>query len=220
MTSLEDIQSGFSELPTPVKNGTELLDFLREHFQPAGSELMELSGQNMTIAPTFLEAVGDKVISDFVENVMLKWNNLTRQFNTSSICDTCQSSFIPPRRPFVVAGGRFREIYYWDSYWIIQGLLRTAGSFTQIAKNQILNFLDFVEQFGFVPNGGRKYYLNRSQPPLLAQMVREYVDYTGDSSILERAVPLLMREHQFFMRNRSVRVRTITDPTEIVTLNQ
>ena len=95
---------------------------------------------------------------------------------------------------------------YWDSYWIIEGLLRTEGSFTGIAKNIIENFLDFVEQFGFVPNGARVYYLNRSQPPLLSQMVKVYLKYTNDTEILDRALPLLVREHEFWMTNRTVDV--------------
>ena len=57
-----------------------------------------------------------------------------------------------------------------------------------------------------MPNGARIYYLNRSQPPVLAQMVRVYVDYTNDTSILERAVPLLIKEHAFWMQNRTVEV--------------
>lgn len=180
------------------------MDFLSTHFSPAGAELMPLLGVNLTTNATFLESMNNDINKEFVEVVILKWENLTRVWNESSVCDECQSSFIPIKRPFVVAGGRFREAYYWDSYWILQGLLRTGGSFTQISRNQIENFLDNVENFGFVPNGGRKYYLNRSQPPLLTQMVRIYIEYTGDSSILDRALPLLMTEHTFFEQNRSV----------------
>ena len=70
----------------------------------------------------------------------------------------------------------------------------------------IENFLDVVEQIGFIPNGGRIYYLNRSQPPLLSQMVRNYIEHTNDTSILERAVPLLFKEHDFWVKNRSIEV--------------
>ncbi len=105
-----------------------------------------------------------------------------------------------------MAGGRFREPYYWDSFWIVEGLLRTGGHFIEISKNTIENFLDFVDTIGFVPNGARKYYLNRSQPPLLSQMVRVYIEHTGDTSILDRAIPLLIKEHEFFTTNRSVSV--------------
>ena len=63
-----------------------------------------------------------------------------------------------------------------------------------------------VEQFGFVPNGARQYYLNRSQPPVLTQMVRAYVEYTNDTSILERVLPTLEKEHNFWMTNRTIEV--------------
>ncbi|KAJ8110251.1 hypothetical protein ONZ43_g5922 [Nemania bipapillata] len=77
-----------------------------------------------------------------------------------------------------------------------------------LTRNNIIeNFLDFVEQFGFVPNGARIYYLNRSQPPLLTQMVKTYVEYTNDTSILDRALPLLVKEHSFWMTNRTVQVK-------------
>lgn len=99
-----------------------------------------------------------------------------------------------------------REPYYWDSYWIVEGLLRTGGSFVGISKNIIENFLDLVEEIGFVPNGARIYYKNRSQPPLLSLMVKTYVDYTNDTDILERALPLLVKEHDFWMTNRTVDV--------------
>lgn len=105
-----------------------------------------------------------------------------------------------------MAGGRFREPYYWDSYWIIEGLLRTRGSFTELSRNIIENFLDLIEQVGFVPNAARIYYLNRSQPPVLSLMVQAYIDHTNDTTILDRALPLLVQEHNFFMTNRSVEV--------------
>ena len=87
-----------------------------------------------------------------------------------------------------------------------------------MAKNIIENFLDLIDTIGFVPNGSRQYYLNRSQPPLLAQMVRVYIEQTNDTSILDRAMPLLIKEHQFFMTNRTV---DVTAPSGVTyTLNQ
>lgn len=63
----------------------------------------------------------------------------------------------------------FAEFYYWDSYWVIKGLLLTGMKET--VKGMIENFLSMVETFDFIPNGGRVYYLMRSQPPLLIPMV-------------------------------------------------
>jgi alpha,alpha-trehalase len=66
---------------------------------------------------------------------------------------------------FIIPGGRFREFYYWDAYWIIKGLI--VSGMTDSVRLMIENFLDLVERFGFVPNGGRIYYSKRSQPPFL-----------------------------------------------------
>lgn len=135
------------------------------------------------------------------------WPDLTRTYNASTNnCTDCPSSFIPLNHTFVIAGGRFRELYYWDSYFVIQGLLLTGGSFIQVAKDMIENFLDLVDLLGFVPNGSRIYYQNRSQPPLLTLMVKSYVNHTNDTDILERALPLLVKEHEFWMTNRTVDV--------------
>lgn len=203
---MEEIQKDFRRLERPIRNGTKLVKFLKTHFNPAGQELEPLENASLVANPTFLGHMDNVINREFVGGVMENWKNLTRAYEGRSVCGHCASSFIPIKRPFVVAGGRFREPYYWDSYWIIHGLLRTGGSFTEIARHQIENFLDNVAHFGFVPNGARRYYLNRSQPPLLAQMVRIYIEFTGDTSILERGRALLVREHEWFETQRSVDV--------------
>ncbi|KAA8594101.1 hypothetical protein FQN60_004935, partial [Etheostoma spectabile] len=86
--------------------------------------------------------------------------------------------------PVVVPGGRFRELYYWDSYWVINGLLL----------------------YGFIPNGGRIYYERRSQPPFLTAMVESYYQATKDKEFLRAALPSLEQEYRFWMQNRSVAV--------------
>lgn len=203
---LSEVIAAFDKLQKPLSNNTELQNFLRDNFARAGGELEEVPNSELTTDPVFLNKLNDTVIREFVEKVIDIWPDLTRRYKGPDQCSECVNSFIPVNRTFVVAGGRFREPYYWDSYWIVEGLLRTGGAFTQISKNTIENFLDLVETIGFVPNGARIYYRNRSQPPLLSQMVRVYVEHTNDTSILERAVPLLIKEHQFFVNNRSVEV--------------
>lgn len=64
-------------------------------------------------------------------------------------------------------GGRFLEFYYWDSYWIILGLLHSEMQNT--AKGMLLNFFSVIDRYGFIPNGGRIYYLTRSHPPMLSR---------------------------------------------------
>ncbi|KAI0204709.1 Six-hairpin glycosidase-like protein [Astrocystis sublimbata] len=205
---LNEVLAAFEKLAKPLTNDTELNDFLSTYFGEAGSELETVPTDQLETDPVFLDKIEDSVIKQFTEKVIEIWPDLTRKYVGSGECDDCVNSFIPVNRTFVVAGGRFREPYYWDSFWIIEGLLRTKGSFTKISRNIIENFLDFVEEFGFVPNGARLYYLNRSQPPLLTQMVKTYVDYTNDTSILDRALPLLIKEHSFWTTNRTVEVKT------------
>jgi len=201
--------AAFNKLRRPITNNTELNDFLKTYYAPAGGELEAVPESELKADPVFLDKLNDTVIKEFVAKVISIWPDLTRRYKGAGNenCTGCQSSFIPVNRTFVVAGGRFREPYYWDSFWIVEGLLRTGGAFIDITRNTIENFLDFIDTIGFIPNGARKYYLNRSQPPLLSQMVRLYVEHTNDTGILARAVPLLIKEHDFFVNNRSVTFR-------------
>ncbi|OTB10135.1 glycoside hydrolase family 37 protein [Daldinia sp. EC12] len=203
---LDEVLAAFDKLTKPLSNNTELHDFLSTYFGQAGSELAQVPIDQLETDPTFLDDIDDSVVRQFVQKVIGIWPDLTRAYVGATNCTGCVGSFIPVNRTFVVAGGRFREPYYWDSFWILEGLLRTGGSFTQISRNIIENFLDFVDKFGFVPNGARLYYLNRSQPPLLTQMVKTYIDYTNDTSLLERALPLLIKEHNFWIENRTLAI--------------
>ncbi len=71
--------------------------------------------------------------------------------------------------PYVVPGGRFNEMYGWDSYFIIRGLLR-AGR-VDLARDMVENFFFEIEHYGGVLNANRTYYLSRSQPPFLTSMI-------------------------------------------------
>lgn len=102
-----------------------------------------------------------------------------------------------------------------DTYWTIEGLL-TSGMFDTVQK-MLENFMSLIEYFGFVPNGTRVYYLNRSQPPLFSHMVMKYYETSLSSPdlsterkleiekfVLGQALPFMIKEHEFWMRNRSV----------------
>jgi alpha,alpha-trehalase len=73
-------------------------------------------------------------------------------------------------KPYVVPGGRFNEMYGWDSYFIVLGL--EADHRESLAKDMVDNFLYEIEHYGGVLNANRTYYLTRSQPPFLTSMVR------------------------------------------------
>jgi alpha,alpha-trehalase len=88
-------------------------------------------------------------------------------------------------RPYVVPGGRFNEMYGWDSYFIQVGLLRDGE--TQLARDMVENFLYEVEHYGRVLNANRTYYLTRSQPPFLTRMILGVYERTRDRAWLRRA---------------------------------
>ena len=98
--------------------------------------------------------------------------------------------------PYVVPGGRFNEMYGWDSYFISVGLLE-AGR-VERAKHMASNHLYQVRHYGTVLNANRTYYLTRSQPPFLATMVRDVFRATRDTSWLADAVPALTTYHNYW----------------------
>jgi len=98
--------------------------------------------------------------------------------------------------PYVVPGGRFNEMYGWDSYFISVGLLE-AGR-VELAKHMTDNHLYQVRHYGTVLNANRTYYLTRSQPPFLATMVRNVFEATRDTSWLADAVPALKTYYDYW----------------------
>lgn len=98
--------------------------------------------------------------------------------------------------PYVVPGGRFNEMYGWDSYFIQVGLLRDGE--TALAKNIADNFLYQIENYGKVLNANRTYYLTRSQPPFLTQMVLGVYRKTRDIKWLRDAVPAIEKYYRFW----------------------
>jgi len=98
--------------------------------------------------------------------------------------------------PYVVPGGRFNEMYGWDSYFISVGLLE-AGR-VEMAKHMTDNHLYQVRHYGTVLNANRTYYLTRSQPPFLATMVRDVLAATGDTAWAAAAVPALDTYYEYW----------------------
>jgi alpha,alpha-trehalase len=98
--------------------------------------------------------------------------------------------------PYVVPGGRFNEMYGWDSYFIQVGLLRDGE--IELAKNMADNFLYQIGNYGKVLNANRTYYLTRSQPPFLTQMVLGVYRKTRDIKWLRDAVPPIENYYRFW----------------------
>ncbi len=99
--------------------------------------------------------------------------------------------------PYLTPGGSeaaFGEMYGWDTHFINLGLL--AHGRLDLVQNHILNHAHMIETYGKVLNGNRKYYLGRSQPPLLADSVRLFLRAGGDVAVVRQVYPLLQREYR------------------------
>ncbi|WP_053213849.1 alpha,alpha-trehalase TreA [Pseudomonas sp. Q12-87] len=106
------------------------------------------------------------------------------------------SSLLPLPQPYVVPGGRFREMYYWDSYFTMLGL-EQSGDKAQV-RQMTDNFAYMIDTYGHIPNGNRTYYLSRSQPPFFAYMVELQARIEGDQAY-GRYLPQLQKEYAYWM---------------------
>lgn len=109
------------------------------------------------------------------------------------------SSRIPIRHPYIVPGGRFNEIYYWDSYFTMLGL-QVSGR-TDIIQGMVDNFSWMIDNLGFIPNGNRTYFLGRSQPPFYSLMVNLLLKQ--GNKITKDYTPYLEKEYAFWMDGKS-----------------
>ncbi len=159
----------------------DLRKFVAAHFTPppsAGAEYHTVPGQ------------------DVREHIDALWKVLERKPEDQR---PHTSRLALPHR-YVVPGGRFNEIYYWDSYFTMLGLEESGRH--DLTTSMLDNFAWLIDRFGHVPNGNRSYYLSRSQPPFFAAMVELAAQRDGDATY-RKYLPQLRREHQFWMEGES-----------------
>ena len=125
------------------------------------------------------------------EHIAKLWEVLKRPADENK-----SGTLIPLPNPYIVPGGRFREIYYWDSYFTMLGLQQDNQ--TETIENMVDNFSYLIDKYGYIPNGNRTYYLGRSQPPFYAMMVKVLAESKGDS-VYAHYLPYLEKEYDFWM---------------------
>jgi alpha,alpha-trehalase len=157
--------------------GFSLRDFVTENFEAPGA-----AGGDFRTAPR----------EEVRVHVDRLWEALTRQPRDSPGA----SSLLHLRTRYVVPGGRFREMYYWDSYFTMVGL-QTSGRH-DLVGDMVENFAGLIDDYGHIPNGSRSYYLSRSQPPFFAAMVELQAAHDGNAALIKR-LPQLEREYAFWM---------------------
>lgn len=99
--------------------------------------------------------------------------------------------------PYVVPGGRFNELYGWDSYMMTLGLLIDGK--VELAKGFVENFIFEINNYGKILNANRTYYLCRSQPPFMTDMALQVFDKIkhtpGATDFLKRAIIAAIKEY-------------------------
>ncbi|MEM9076329.1 MAG: trehalase family glycosidase [Bacteroidota bacterium] len=158
------------------KEGFDIAAFVSENFEDRSMKALEFKTDTT---------------KTMYEHITTMWDKLTR--GPDDIVPNSSRIALPHK--YVVPGGRFQEIYYWDSYFTLEGLL-VAGE-DELAKSMVDNFSFLIDSIGFIPNGTRDYYRTRSQPPFYALMVDAMV--RKDSSLLKNYLPQLKKEYNFWM---------------------
>jgi alpha,alpha-trehalase len=157
--------------------GFDLMAFVDRHFSPQSRRFVPFTPvPNQDVRGYILDA----------------WDWLTRKPDQAEPF----SSLLPLPHPYVVPGGRFSEIYYWDSYFVMLGL-EEDGRF-DLARDVLANIASLIDRYGHAPNGNRSYYLSRSQPPFFSLMVELIAAHDGDA-VLVRYLPELEAEYAYWM---------------------
>ena len=176
----KEIRKSYAEIQP--KTNTEMMAFLNENFHiPEASSNYKTDSSSINL------------------HIKKLWDVLKRPSD-----EQVSGTLIPLPNPYIIPGGRFREIYYWDSYFTMLGL-QEDGEIESI-RNMLDNFAWLIENYGFIPNGNRTYYLSRSQPPFFARMVGLLAEIQGEQVYLEY-LPALQKEYDFWMagsQNREV----------------
>lgn len=170
------------------QEGFDLGAFVQEHF---------LIPQPNSVAATPAESLD--------HHLAHSWDMLRREPDIPST----GSSLLALGHPYVVPGGRFREVYYWDSYFTLLGL-REHGR-EDLVRSMTDNFADLLHRYGLIPNGNRTYYLTHSQPPVLALMV-DFIMQQDGTAALERYRPALQVELDYWNDRNAVTGHVVPMP--------
>ncbi|MTB50120.1 alpha,alpha-trehalase TreF [Lewinella sp. W8] len=144
------------------------------------------------------------------EHINTLWAVLTREAGAD---EGAAGSLLPLPNDYVVPGGRFREVYYWDSYFTMLGL--QAGGEHQLIRDMVENFAYLIDEVGHIPNGNRTYYLTRSQPPFFSLMVEVLAEVEGPE-VYQEFMPQLVAEHAFWMKGQEAVSETVPAVNHVV----
>lgn len=195
----------------PLKSNTELISLYEKEKIASDFDLNAFVVENFkTNSLESMEFVTDTTKTMY-EHISSMWGKLTRKPDAVF----AHSSRIALPYEYVVPGGRFQEIYYWDSYFTMEGLM--ANGQERLATNMVKNFSHLIDSIGFIPNGTRNYYLSRSQPPFYTLMVDALS--RKDSMLLIEYLPTVVKEYKFWMSGASELNSSLKTKNHVVQVN-
>ncbi|KAF7684175.1 Trehalase [Astathelohania contejeani] len=180
--------------------------FLETNFGPVGGDITKHEPVDYNEHPRFIDNLSNAAVIKLSKELNKIWKELSvkkvEQKNGGS------STLLTLPYPFIIPGGRFREFYYWDTYWILEGLL--VSDMATSAENIVKNFIAIIDEYGYIPNGTRKYYLYRSQAPYFPMMLLKLLDYEKKGEfndlVLGKGLEMAEKEYRFFDKYRKVEV--------------
>lgn len=176
---------------TPRRDIGKILDDYAKHKGDRDFDLRLFVEVNFDLPVRPKSAFKSDTALSMEQHISRLWSELTRKADQR----TSHSSLIPLPDQYVVPGGRFSEVYYWDSYFTMLGL-QTQGRYDLI-EPMIANFAFLIDSIGFIPNANRNYYMSRSQPPFFSLMVNLLA--AKDSTAVQKYLPQLQKEYAFWM---------------------
>ena len=176
-----------------------------------GFYLKAFINENFTLPKEHFTGYKSDSTKSAKQHIESLWPLLTRTPVTE------EGSLLPLPYPYIVPGGRFREIYYWDSYFTMLGL--HVSKQYKLIRNMVDNFCYLIETVGYIPNGNRTYFMGRSQPPffsLMVKILREENPAEKSHDVLIKYLPALEKEHQFWMNGANVLTASHTSENRVV----
>jgi len=177
----------------PIEPPQQIMTAYNDEEQRADFNLEQFVGRYFVLPAGGTKRYVSDPQQDVVSHIDTLWSVLRRDPDPAA---SRWASLLPLPFPYVVPGGRFDEIYYWDSYFIMLGLEQSGRR--DLAVDELKDFAALIDRYGHIPNGNRTYYLSRSQPPFFAQMVRLVAQEDGDQ-VYVRYLPELREEYAYWM---------------------
>jgi alpha,alpha-trehalase len=191
MASLFPDQKTFADAVPDEPPAQVMADYERQK-QLAGFDLKAFVDRHFEQPPHHFDdykPAPDQSINDYISDM---WGVLQRKPDEVEP----YSSLLALSLPYIVPGGRFREIYYWDAYFTMLGLEQDGKH--ALALDMVQNIALLIDRYGHMPNGNRSYYLSRSEPPFFSVMIELMAAHDGDK-VFVSYLPELKAEYDYWM---------------------